>query len=50
MSRHLCFVLMPFGKKPDVSGTLVDFDAVFLALHQRAFGVDLFLVRRQSRD
>jgi tetratricopeptide (TPR) repeat protein len=29
MPNDLCFVLMPFGKKPDVSGTLVDFDAVY---------------------
>lgn len=25
----LCFVLMPFGKKPDQAGVLVDFDAVY---------------------
>jgi hypothetical protein len=29
MPNDLCFVLMPFGKKPDVSGSLVDFDAVY---------------------
>lgn len=29
MNRPLCFVLMPFGKKPQASGTLVDFDAVY---------------------
>lgn len=29
MPNDLCFVLMPFGKKPDVSGILVDFDAVY---------------------
>ena len=29
MANDLCFVLMPFGKKPDLSGTLVDFDAVY---------------------
>ena len=38
-SQHL-------GKKD----TLIDFDAVFLALHQRAFGIDLLLVRCQSRN
>lgn len=32
MPNDLCFVLMPFGKKPDVSGTLVDFDAVYQEL------------------
>ena len=25
----LCFVLMPFGKKPDAMGVMVDFDAVY---------------------
>ena len=29
MPNDLCFVLMPFGKKADVSGTLIDFDAVY---------------------
>lgn len=29
MSRPLCFVLMPFGKKPTSAGAEVDFDAVY---------------------
>ncbi len=29
MPNDLCFVLMPFGKKPDIAGTVVDFDAVY---------------------
>ncbi len=29
MNRPLCFVLMPFGKKPDAAGALIDFDAVY---------------------
>ncbi|MBV9960009.1 MAG: DUF4071 domain-containing protein [Acidobacteria bacterium] len=29
MAKSLCFVLMPFGKKPDAAGTVVDFDAVY---------------------
>ncbi|MCI0485108.1 MAG: DUF4071 domain-containing protein [Blastocatellia bacterium] len=29
MNRRLCFVLMPFGKKPDAAGSMVDFDAVY---------------------
>jgi len=29
MKQPLCFVLMPFGKKPTASGLLVDFDAVY---------------------
>jgi hypothetical protein len=28
----LCFVLMPFGQKPDAMGALVDFDRVYLDL------------------
>lgn len=29
MSGPLCFVLMPFGKKPDAAGVVIDFDAVY---------------------
>jgi len=29
MSKPLCFVLMPFGQKPDAVGVTVDFDAVY---------------------
>jgi tetratricopeptide (TPR) repeat protein len=29
MPQPLCFVLMPFGKKPTNNGTLIDFDAVY---------------------
>lgn len=29
MPRPLCFVLMPFGNKPDSSGRMLDFDAVY---------------------
>lgn len=29
MTRPLCFVLMPFGKKPDAAGVMIDFDAVY---------------------
>jgi hypothetical protein len=32
MSLPLCFVLMPFGKKPATAGALVDFDAVYAQL------------------
>jgi hypothetical protein len=27
--NNLCFVLMPFGKKPDANGRMIDFDAVY---------------------
>ena len=29
MSRPLCFVLMPYGRKPDAGGRVIDFDAVY---------------------
>lgn len=29
MSKPLCFVLMPFGKKPDATNDMVDFDQVY---------------------
>ncbi len=32
MARPLCFVLMPFGKKPDQMGSMIDFDAVYKEL------------------
>lgn len=32
MSRPLCFVLMPFGRKPDAAGQVIDFDAVYREL------------------
>ncbi|HEX9106458.1 MAG TPA: hypothetical protein VF832_04510, partial [Longimicrobiales bacterium] len=28
-NQPLCFVLMPFGQKPDAAGKLIDFDAVY---------------------
>lgn len=31
-SQPLCFVLMPFGRKPGLSGSIVDFDAVYAEL------------------
>jgi hypothetical protein len=29
MNKPLCFILMPFGKKPDAAGAMIDFDAVY---------------------
>src|SRR6476619_1905903 len=29
MPKPLCFVLMPFGKKPGAGGAVIDFDAVY---------------------
>lgn len=42
--RPLCFVLMPFGKKPDTYGGMVDFDAVYHELispAMQAAGLDV---------
>ena len=36
MSRPLCFVLMPFGKKPGAGGAVIDFDAVYRELIEPA--------------
>lgn len=32
MNRPLCFVLMPFGKKPDAAGMMIDFDVIYKKL------------------
>src|SRR5262245_36474334 len=32
MQKPLCFVLMPFGKKPSATGAVIDFDAVHAEL------------------
>ncbi|MGV8079102.1 MAG: TRAFs-binding domain-containing protein [Syntrophales bacterium] len=32
MNLPLCFVLMPFGKKPGTAGSMIDFDAVYKGL------------------
>jgi hypothetical protein len=32
MNLSLCFVVMPFGKKPNISGGVVNFDAVYKEL------------------
>src|SRR5215472_5005383 len=32
MQKPLCFVLMPFGKKPGAGGAMVEFDAVYADL------------------
>jgi tetratricopeptide (TPR) repeat protein len=29
MTKSVCFVIMPFGKKPDAAGRQIDFDAVY---------------------
>ena len=38
MSQPLCFVLMPFGEKPDATGLKINFDAVYRDLIAPAIG------------
>jgi tetratricopeptide (TPR) repeat protein len=46
MPRPLCFVLMPFGKKPDSNGRMIDFDAVYTdVLQPAALAADLEPIR-----
>ena len=36
MTKSVCFVLMPFGVKPDSSGRLIDFDLVYKSIFKPA--------------
>jgi len=46
MIKPLCFVLMPFGKKTDAAGVLIDFDAIYQNLITPAIaGADLQPIR-----
>ena len=46
MIRPLCFVLMPFGKKTDAAGVLIDFDVIYQELIAPAIaGADLQPIR-----
>ena len=49
MAKPLCFVLMPFGKKPGAGGAVIDFDAVYHQLIKpavEAAGLDAVARRR----
>lgn len=46
MIRPLCFVLMPFGQKPDAAGAIINFDSVYEDLIAPAIeGADLQPIR-----
>src|ERR671911_56772 len=32
VNRPICFALMPFGQKRDITGTLINFDSIYKAL------------------
>jgi hypothetical protein len=36
MTKSVCFVLMPFGVKPDSSGRFIDFDIVYKTIFKPA--------------
>lgn len=50
MSRAVCFVIMPFGIKPDASGRAIDFDAVFRDIIAPAVGHAGFEVVRADQE
>jgi hypothetical protein len=46
-----CFILMPYGKKPDKQGQIIDFDAVYNEVIRPAVkGIDLDVVRADEEE
>ncbi|MGA8172407.1 MAG: TRAFs-binding domain-containing protein [Methylocystis sp.] len=37
-NRAICFVIMPFGQKPDATGRMIDFDAIYREIIAPAIG------------
>ena len=51
MAKPLCFVLMPFGKKPGAGGAVIDFDAVYRDLIKPAVeAADLMPLRADEEQ
>jgi MAP3K TRAFs-binding domain len=50
VTRPLCFVLMPFGKKPDAQGRVIDFDKVYKELIKPAIHAADFDAIRSDED
>jgi tetratricopeptide (TPR) repeat protein len=51
MVKSVCFVLMPFGRKPDASGRTIDFDRVHREIIAPAINdAGLFAVRADEED
>ena len=50
MKRQLCIVLMPFGKKPDVGGSITNFDAGLEVRHLESSDVSEKISGRTARS
>ena len=49
--RQYCFVLMPFGNKPDSSGNIIDFDLIYEHLYKPAIlKADLIPIRADEES
>jgi hypothetical protein len=49
VSKSICFVIVPFGKKPDAGGRVIDFDAVYDRIIEPAIAdVGLVAIRADS--
>lgn len=48
--KPLCFVLMPFGKKPGVAGRTIDFDAIFEQIAEAIRAADLEPLRADEEE
>lgn len=51
MPRPLCFVLMPFGRKPGTGGATIDFDAIYRdVIHAAVVAADLDPIRADEEQ
>jgi hypothetical protein len=50
MTQSVCFVIMPFGKKPDAAGRMIDFDAVWTRILAPAIADVGFLAVRADKE
>lgn len=48
--RAICFVIMPFGKKPDMSGREIDFDIIYKDIIEPAIGAVGFDAMRADEE
>src|SRR6201992_4322518 len=49
-TKSVCFVLMPFGKKPDASGRVIDFDLVYEKISKPAVNATNLLPVRADEE
>jgi MAP3K TRAFs-binding domain len=50
MTQSVCFVIMPFGKKPDAGGRVIDFDAVWTRILAPSIADVGFLAVRADKE